>query len=88
MDHAPAPAITAFHVRTLLASPADDPVLYVDTGEAPRIEVWAAEDVNRSTVVITRQQLVDWIGDQPGDGAVHEILPDLQDMADKAVGPS
>ncbi|SOD62685.1 hypothetical protein SAMN06297387_10758 [Streptomyces zhaozhouensis] len=88
MEFAPAPAITAFHVRTLLDSPADDPVLYVDTKEAPRIEVWTSGDIRRATIVTTRRQVTGWIGEEPDDDAIHEILPRLQDIADTVVGGS
>lgn len=88
MDPAPAPAITAFHVRTLLGSPAEEPVLYIDTKEAPRIEVWTADDIRRSTIVVTRREVTGWIGEEPDDDAIHEVLPRLQDIADRLAGGS
>lgn len=75
------PTITTADLRKLLNSPAENPVLYVnrDTDE-PELDVWASAYVSRGDVVITRTDLIDWLGDDL-DG-IEEYLPELQDTVD------
>jgi hypothetical protein len=84
--------VTPADLRSLLDSGAEDPVLYVnfDVDEEPELDVWAGAYVDNDNVVITRTDLVDWLGDDWTDDDITEYLPELQDTADSiapAPGP-
>jgi hypothetical protein len=81
-----APQVTEHHVRDLLDSPAEEPVLYVEyDGEiavGPRIYA------SHRSIVITREGLVDWLalgGDETTITAdvIADYLPQLQESVDK-----
>jgi hypothetical protein len=76
--------VTAAHLRELLDSGAENPVLYVnrETDGEPELAVWAGAYVDRDDVVITRDDLTDWLGDDWTEEDVAEYLPELQDTVD------
>jgi hypothetical protein len=75
--------ITADLIRRLLDSPAEQPVLYIDTdSETPKLGVWAGAYVNHNFVVITRTELTDWLGNDWTDSDLQEYLPELQQLTD------
>ncbi|MFI9331983.1 hypothetical protein ACIGZJ_31130 [Kitasatospora sp. NPDC052868] len=84
--------ITPAHLRRLLESGADEPVLYVDfdVDAEPELDVRASAYVDDDHVVITREALVDQLGDDWTDDDAAEYLPELQETADSiapAPGP-
>jgi hypothetical protein len=79
--------VAARHLRALLDSPAEEPVLYLDTStDEPTLDVWAGAYVNRHSVILTRVELVDSYGDDLsgalGAGAAENLLPELQATID------
>lgn len=69
------------HIRRLLDSPAQDPVLWVD--HAGRLEVGPAAHVSDDQVVLKREDVVDWFhGDL--DAAREADTEDLEDLIDGA----
>lgn len=71
--------ITVTHIRSLLASSAEEPVLYValdeGSGAPTGVEVWASAYVPRAYVVATRSEIADLVdADTPADD---EVLADL-----------
>ncbi|MEU6058030.1 hypothetical protein [Streptomyces sp. NPDC047097] len=75
--------VTPAHLRTLLASPAEDPVLYIDTEATPTLDIWAAAHVSHHAVITHRDELTDWIGEQPTDDDLAETLDELQTAIDE-----
>lgn len=77
--------ISASDLRALLDSGADNPVLYVnrETDWEPELAVWDAAYVAEDDVVITRDGLVEWLGDDFTDEDVAEYLPELQEKVDE-----
>ncbi|MDH6130351.1 hypothetical protein [Kitasatospora sp. GP82] len=78
------PTITAADLRRLLDSGAENPVLYIDrdVDDEPELNVWAAAYVDKDDIVITRDALIDWLGDDWTDKEIAEYLPELQDTVD------
>lgn len=74
--------ITTDHLRELLGSQAESPVLYVardeSTGEPVRLEVWAEALAPHGDVVVRKHELVDALGgpDHP-DGVTKDALENL-----------
>lgn len=78
--------VTPAHLRQLLDSPVEEPVLYVSVDEDDRtvdLDVWASAYVSHARIVVTRVQLVDWLGDDWSDDDVTEYLPELQEAVDR-----
>lgn len=78
--------VTAAHVRLLLASSVESPVLYGavdDTDSTLSIDVWADAYVNHSSVIARHEDVVDEIGDSPDDDTIADYLPGLQETADR-----
>ena len=82
--------LTLDHLRTLAHSPAESPVLYLD--ENGQLDVWAAALVTHDRVVLTREQLVEAMGDNCGtpgeqwdelseDWSREDVLAELADSA-------
>ncbi|MDH6710937.1 hypothetical protein P3T27_007688 [Kitasatospora sp. MAA19] len=81
------PTVTAALLRQLLDSSAENPVLYVSAdSDTPELDVWAGALVDNGTVVITRTELTDWLGDDWTDADLREYLPALQETADSITG--
>jgi hypothetical protein len=74
--------VTTDNLRDLLASGAEDPVLYVardeDTGEPVRLEVWDEALVPHGDIVARKHELVDALGgpNHP-DGVTQDALEHL-----------
>jgi hypothetical protein len=74
--------VTTANLRELLASPAQDPVLYVardeNTGEPVRLEVWAEAYVPNADIMVRQHELVDALGgpNHP-DGVTEDALEHL-----------
>lgn len=72
------------HLRELLASQAQDPVLYVacdeDTGEPVRLEIWAEAHVPHDDIIVRQHELVDALGgpNHP-DGVTDDALEHLRE---------
>ncbi|MFC1428619.1 hypothetical protein ACEZCY_36195 [Streptacidiphilus sp. N1-12] len=84
----PAPQVTAAHVRTLLDSSADNPVLYISYGEGTdsELDVWSAEQVFEADIVITRETAVGLLGgEDPDSEAVTAFVKDAQEAVDQMV---
>ncbi|WP_354643913.1 hypothetical protein [Kitasatospora camelliae] len=84
--------VTPANLRKLLASGADNPVLFVnrDVDYEPELAVWDAAYVDKDTIVITLPELIDWLGDDFTDDDAAEYLPELQETVDEiepAPGP-
>ncbi|HEY5834919.1 hypothetical protein [Streptomyces sp.] len=81
------PQITTADIRALLDSPAEQPALYIeldeDDGTPGNLAVWAEALVPHHTVVLTREQAEDLLGDAPSSAAIAGCLPDLQQDADE-----
>ncbi|MEU9405554.1 hypothetical protein AB0E08_07605 [Streptomyces sp. NPDC048281] len=83
--------LTTADLRKLLASSADDPVLYVSrdevTGEPVRLDVWAGGLVAHGDIVARRSALVDALGgasqlDGVTDGGLEGLLEGYQAAVD------
>ncbi|MFD5564540.1 hypothetical protein [Kitasatospora griseola] len=74
--------ITARHLRALLNSPAERAVLYLATSNEPTLDVWTGGRVGHHHAIITRTELIDWLGDDWTDDEITEYLPELQDTID------
>lgn len=83
----PAPQVTAMHLRTLLDSTAEHPVLYIsyDEDSEPELDVWAAGLVHEADIVLTHAAAVDLLGEEPDDEAVAASLPKVQDSVDRMI---
>jgi hypothetical protein len=83
----PAPQVTATHLRTLLDSSAERPVLYISYGEdsEAELDVWAAGLVDEADIVLTRGTAVDLLGEEPDSEAIAASLPKLQEAVDQMV---
>ncbi|MGW0033048.1 hypothetical protein ACWDXD_24930 [Streptomyces sp. NPDC003314] len=78
-----APTVTRADIHQLLASPAEDPVLYLSLGPdgdgGPlEVDVWAGGYVHHGQILVHRHEVVDAIGDAPDDGEVDSYLEELQ----------
>ncbi|WP_042404651.1 hypothetical protein [Streptacidiphilus carbonis] len=84
----PAPKVTAAHVRTLLGSSVEHPVLYISYGEGTEseLDVWSAEQVFEADIVITRATAVDLLGGEAPDGeTVTAFLQGAQQAVDQMI---
>jgi len=83
----PAPQVTATHLRTLLDSSAEHPVLYISYGEdsEAELDVWAAGLVHQADIVLTRATAVDLLGEDPDSEALAASLPKVQEAVDRMV---
>lgn len=73
--------ITLADLRSLLNSPAKDAVLYkpfLDSGESLPLEVRAGDEVDYYQVVISREELIMILGNDPTDSDLARYLPWLQ----------
>ncbi|WP_331732935.1 hypothetical protein OG613_48955 (plasmid) [Streptomyces sp. NBC_00015] len=82
------PVIIRAHVQQLLASPGEDPVLYLKAGpndEGGELEVdhWVAAYVPHPKVLVHRHEVVDAIGEDPDEDAVEHYLTLLQPTVDE-----
>nr|BEK68869.1 hypothetical protein KPHV_60960 [Kitasatospora purpeofusca] len=77
------PKVTTSHLRQLLDSRAEQPVLYIDP-ESGQLDIWADALVHHASVVLTREELVDALGDDFSDGDADDYLAIVQDAADEA----
>lgn len=80
------PQITAADIRELLNSPAEQPVLYIqldeNDGNPGDLAVWAAALVQHHTVVLTREDAQDLLGDTPDADTITDCLPQIQEEVD------
>ena len=83
----PAPRVTAMHIRTLLDSSAEHPVLYISYGEDPEAEldVWAGGLVDPADIVLTRTAAVDLLGEDPDSESIATSLPKVQEAVGQMV---
>lgn len=80
--------ITAADVRRLINADNPDSVLYLDTDDAgapARVDVWVAAYVQNYRVIITRADLVDWLGEDVTDEDIAEYLEELQQKVDEVI---
>ncbi|WP_327162090.1 hypothetical protein [Streptomyces zaomyceticus] len=88
------PKLTLHHLATLAHSPAEAPVLYVN--ESDELDVWAEALAPNDRIVLTREQLVEAMGDNCGtpgeqwdelsEGWTHEdVLAELEEVVNDAV---
>jgi hypothetical protein len=86
----PAPQVTVTHIRTLLDSSAERPVLYInydpsnEDGEA-ELDVWAAGLVHTADIVLTRATALDLLGEEPDRETIAESLPRIQEAVDQMI---
>jgi hypothetical protein len=74
------PQVTVALLRELLDHPQRiGPVLYV---EGPLLEVRTSIHVNPDQVVVSKEELVDWLGFPIPDETLEEILGELQEKSD------
>lgn len=80
------PQVTVDLVCELLASPAEDPALYVEAAEdpkdAPKVSVWASALIPGSRLIVNRVDVVDAIGEDPSTDDITEYLHGLQEDTD------
>ncbi|WP_370137672.1 phosphotransferase family protein [Streptacidiphilus sp. EB103A] len=83
----PAPQVTATHLRTLLDSSAEHPVLYISYGEDSEVEldVWAAGLVHQADIVLTRATALDLLGEEPDSETITAFLPTVQQAVDEMI---
>ncbi len=83
----PNPQVTAMHLRTLLDSSAELPVLYLNYSEDadPELDVWAAGLVHQADIVLTRATSVDLLGEDPDGEAIAAFLPKAQEAVDQRI---
>ncbi|WP_328491212.1 hypothetical protein [Streptomyces zaomyceticus] len=79
----PAPVVTRADIRKLLASPAEDPVLFLSLGPdndgGPlMVDVWADALVGHHQIVAHRYEVVDAIGDDPDGDEIDGYLAELE----------
>lgn len=84
------PQVTVADIRELLASGAEEPVLYVqngpdDEGGEQTLAVWARALVPRGRIACTFEEVTDAIGDEPDDDDITGYLPGVQDEIDRIV---
>lgn len=83
------PQVTAADVRDLLSAPHERPVLYIQngpddgTGELS-VRVWAEAEglVHSASVIASREEIVDLLGENPDGDTIEECLPGLQEDVD------
>ncbi|MFB8120604.1 hypothetical protein ACFQ6U_13450 [Streptomyces sp. NPDC056465] len=83
-----APTVTRADVLELLASPGEDPVLYLsagpdDEGGELQTQVWVAAYVQNSKILVHRHEVVDAIGDSPDRDSLEDYVTQLQSTADE-----
>ena len=83
----PVPQVTATHLRTLLDSSAEHPVLYISYGEdsEAELDVWAAALVPQADIVLTRDTALDLLGEDPDSDAITASLPKVQETVDQMI---
>ena len=83
----PAPQVAVTHIRTLLDSSAELPVLYINYGEGTEAEldVWAAGEVEQADIVLTRATALDLLGEEADSETITEFLPKVQQTVDQMV---
>lgn len=77
----PVPQLTVADVRPLPDSRAEQPILYIDRGDAGTItglEVWASAYVPHGSIVTRRHDLIHAIGADATDDDIRECLPRVQ----------
>jgi len=75
------PRVTVAHLRELLDSRSEDPVLYLN-GDLDELEVWASAHVHHSVVVMHRHEAVDWLKGATGAAALGDLAEELQGTVD------
>ncbi|QFG13298.1 hypothetical protein SEA_GILGAMESH_106 [Streptomyces phage Gilgamesh] len=83
-----APVIIREDLQQLLASPGEDPVLYLkagpdDEGGPLEVDVWVSAYVHHSKVIVHRHEVVDALGDAPDDDALDDYLPLLEQTVEE-----
>lgn len=89
----PAPQVTATHLRTLLDSSAERPVLYINYSEPEHpsdsdeaeLDVWAAGMVQQADIVLTRATALEVLGEEPDSETITAFLPAVQQTVDERV---
>lgn len=83
----PAPQVTATHLRTLLDSSAEHPVLYISYGEDSEadLDVWAAGQVHEADIVLTHASAADLLGEEPDSQTIAASLPKIQEAVDQMI---
>jgi hypothetical protein len=77
------PIVTRADIQRLLASPGEDPVLYLkagpdDEGGPLEVDVWVSAYVRYSKVLAHRHEVLDVLGEAPDDDAVDDYLALLE----------
>lgn len=81
------PQVTVQHLRELLDSPAEEPVLYLNNEEGLELDVWAEALAPAGHVIVSRASLLEMIGDDTDDDTLSEQLDELQySIAEAAKG--
>lgn len=80
--------VTVADIRALLASGAEQPVLYVKRGPDNEggdleLDVWAAALVDHRAVVITREEVEDILAGDTSAEAIREALDSIQEQVDQ-----
>ncbi|MFE1206369.1 hypothetical protein ACFW5V_32300 [Streptomyces sp. NPDC058762] len=83
-----APVITRGDIQQLLASPGEDPVLYLkagpdDEGGPLQVDVWVSAYVHHSKVIVHRHEVVDALGDAPDGDALDDYLTLLEQTVEE-----
>lgn len=83
------PQVTAGDIRTLLGSTAEEPVLYLkldeDSGQPEELDVWAAALVPHGSIITTRADALNLLGDEPDEEMIAPFLLELQQAIDGLV---
>ncbi|NEA20716.1 hypothetical protein [Streptomyces halstedii] len=77
------PQVSVSDISALLAAPHEEPVLYLT--EQGGLDVWAAAYVWHYRRVLDRDEVIDFLGDDPDADAIRDRLPEFQADVDAAV---
>ena len=90
----PTPRVAAAHIRSLLGSSAELPVLYINYSDGPEgdsasaeaeLDVWAAGAVYQADIVLTRATALDLLGEEPDSETITAFLPKVQQAVDEMI---
>ncbi|MFF1444168.1 hypothetical protein [Streptomyces sp. NPDC058295] len=80
------PQVTVQDLHQLLDSPAVSPVLYLNNEDGLRVDVWAEALVSIHHVIISRETLLDMVGDDRDDDTLREQLEEIQETVAEVAG--
>ncbi|MET8855544.1 hypothetical protein [Streptomyces sp. NPDC004579] len=72
------PQVTVQHLRELLDSQNQEPVLYLKSDDDLELDVWAAAYVPSARIIIRQEELLDLLGEDRDDDSLNDQLDDLQ----------